>query len=490
MPSPSYHILIFRRDLRIHDNLALLHLLEKVKDDSNSYIVPLFIFNDKQIVPEKNSYFNKNSVEFLIQSLVSLDEALLKKLVFIHSDRSDTDVLDTIHKKLKGSFASVSFNVDYTPYALKRDDEIQSWCKKSSVECFIFEDYTLLPLNTVLTGSGTYFSVFTPFYRKFLSLADKVMKPRMIDINMLKDKLYNKMPLANIEGLIKNTKDIHKYYFDKSNSELFVQGGRENALAIIKRIKDKAFEEYDKERDYPALKDRTTKLSAYLKFGCVSIREAFDAIKGAYGLSHGLIRELIWREFYALIVWNKPRVLEGQVSKQNLPFKDKYDDIKWSQNKQMFQRWCEGNTGFPIVDAAMRQMNATGWMHNRCRMIVASFLVKDMLMDWTLGEKYFAQKLVDYDPASNNGGWQFSSSTGVDAQPYFRIFNPFSQSLKFDLDCEYIKQWVPELKDVTPKHIHTWDVSYELYKNKASYPPPMLVHKEQSKKAIALFKQY
>lgn len=492
MTSPSYQFIIFRRDLRIHDNLALLHLLDKAKDDANSFIVPVFIFNNKQIDAKENGFFNKNSVEFLVQSLMSLNDALADKLVFIHSLGNDIEVLDSIHQKLKNSFVSISFNADYTPFSVNRDNEIRSWCKGKNVECFTFEDYSLLPMNTVLTGSGTFFSVFTPFYKKFLSMSEAVLKPRMIDAAVLKSKLYtsSKMPLASVKGLIKSKKDINKYYFADSNSKLFVKGGRDNALEIIKNIKSNAFVEYDRQRDYPALKDKTTKLGAYLKFGCISIREAFDAIKVTYGLQHGLIRELIWREFYSLIVWNKPRVLDGQIGKKNLPFKEKYDDIKWSYNKTMFQKWCDGNTGFPIVDAAMRQMNTTGWMHNRCRMIVASFLVKDMLMDWTLGEKYFAQKLVDYDPASNNGGWQFSSSTGVDAQPFFRIFNPFSQSLKFDSECDYIKRWVSDLKDVSPKHIHTWDVSYELYKDKTTYPPPMLVHKEQSEKAIALFKRY
>jgi deoxyribodipyrimidine photo-lyase len=295
-----------------------------------------------------------------------------------------------------------------------------------------------------------------------------------------------------IEGLVKPKSNIRKYYFNNPNESLFVIGGRDNAINIIKNIREGQFKHYDKERDFPSLKDKTTKLSAYLKFGCVSIREVYYALLETYGLNHGLIRELIWKEFYACIVFNKPRVLIGQITNTNinLPFKEKYDNVKWSTNNEWFERWCKGQTGFPIVDAAMRQMNTTGWMHNRCRMVVASFLVKDMLMDWTLGEQYFAQKLVDYDPASNNGGWQFSSSTGVDAQPYFRIFNPFSQSLKFDANCEYIKKWVPELRDIDNKSIHAWDTSYEKNIHITNYPKPMLVHKEQSKKAIALFKHY
>lgn len=493
----NYHIFVFRRDLRIQDNLAFSTLINNINDDKSDYqniILPIFIFNSKQIDDKINKYFNKNSVEFLIQSLDSLNNDLDNKLIYIHSEKNDIDVFNNIKSKIENKnktsrLTSVYFNIDYTPFAIKRDEQIKSWCESNKVNYVTEEDYTLLPINTVLTNSGTFFSVFTPFYRKFLSLSKQIPNVSSVNNSKLNDYLYNKLP--TIDNVIK-PKSIHKYYFNDMNENLFVKGGRDNALDIVKMIKNGHFKSYDNERNFPSLKDKTTKLSAYLKFGCVSIREVYYALLETHSLDHGLIRELIWREFYACIAFNKPRILEGQIttSKDNLPFKEKYDKIEWSFNKEWFDKWCNGETGFPLVDSAMRQMNTTGWMHNRCRMVVASFLVKDMLMDWTLGEKYFAQKLVDYDPASNNGGWQFSSSTGVDAQPYFRIFNPFSQSLKFDADCEYIKKWIPELSDIDAKSIHTWDVSYEKNKNKTSYPMPMLVHKEQSKKAIELFKKY
>lgn len=491
----NYHIFIFRRDLRINDNLALSQLYKNIIKQNNNVILPIFIFNSKQIDKSKNKYFNKNSIEFLIQSLESLDKKLNNKLVYIHSDRDDVDVLDKLKNKIEtkkpiSKVATISFNIDYTPFAVSRDEQIKSWCKDNNIELITEEDYTLLPINTVLTNSGTFFSVFTPFYKKFLTLSSNIPKLYDVDPKKLNELLCKTQIIT--ENTIKTKSDIHKYYSNDPNKNLFVTGGRENALNIIKRIREGHFKYYDKERDFPSLKDKTTKLSAYLKFGCVSIREVYYALLDTYGLNHGLIRELIWREFYACIVFNKPRVLNGQITNKNInfPFKEKYDNVKWSSNNEWFQRWCKGETGFPIVDAAMRQMNTTGWMHNRCRMIVASFLVKDMLMDWTLGELYFAQQLVDYDPASNNGGWQFSSSTGVDAQPYFRIFNPFSQSLKFDSDCEYIKKWVPELDNIDNKSIHTWDISHEKHKNITNYPKPMLVHKEQSKKAIELFRKY
>lgn len=471
------HIFIFRRDLRVYDNLAWMRLVEQAQGEM---ILPIFIFNDAQVNPQKNKYYSKNAVEFMVQCLKSLNEELGGKLSMFHTDTSDIDVLEKL-----GTIKTIAFNIDFTPFAIKRDDAIIKWCQERNIHVITTEDYTLIPINTTLTNSNTYFSVYTPFYRKFLgTTASNVPQPTSAK---KVPKLSSQVGIAETVSI----KDIDRYYSNKPNPDLFVAGGRANALAILKKIKRGDFEAYDKERDLPSL-DKTTKLSAYLKFGCISIREAFHTIAETYGLDHGLIRELIWREFYANITYNKPRILQGQLSsrKPNLPFKEKYDKQKWTmtaQQKTWFTRWCDGNTGFPIVDAAMRQLNTTGWMHNRCRMIVASFLIKDMLVDWRLGEEYFAKMLVDYDPSSNNGGWQFCSSTGVDAQPYFRIFNPFSQSSKFDPDAAYIKRWVPELKDVDARDIHKWDTVAQP-PQATSYPPPMLVHKDQAKKALEFYK--
>lgn len=473
------NIFIFRRDLRTQDNIALYHLLQDVP--TNEKIAPIFLFNKRQIDPKLNPYYSKNCVEFMVQSLHSLQKEI--KIHFFDTD-NDITILEDLHKH-KGGIKRVYFNIDFTPYAINRDEAIIQWCKTHDVICKTYEDYTLLPLNTLTTGAGTYFSVFTPFYRKFLASIDKVLK--VTNVSSMKSKMYNGPYIGNVQP-----QDIDVYYGNNRNDNLFVKGGRDNAIKILKRIKAKIhFDSYDKNRDYPSI-DGTTRLSAYLKFGCVSIREAFEALRDTYGQEHGLVRELIWRDFYANCLFNKPRVLNGQIdaSKGNMAFKEKYDDIKWEYNKDWFQRWCEGKTGVPLVDAAMRQLNTTGWMHNRCRMVVACFLVKDMLVDWREGERYFATQLVDYDPSSNNGGWQFCSSTGVDAQPYFRIFNPFTQSQKFDVDAKYIKQWVPELSNVPSKDIHRWDKIHTTYKDKTSYPAPMLDHSAQSKKAKELYKKW
>jgi deoxyribodipyrimidine photo-lyase len=418
------NVFIFRRDLRTRDNLALNSLLHK-----GGNILPIFIFNPQQIYAKHNAYFSNNAVQFMVESLESLD----KQIHINYFEDDDINVLEQLKKKY--TIDTIAFNKDYTPYAIKRDEKIIEWCKQNDINVLTEEDYTLFKMGSIVNATGKPYQVFTPFYKA--SLKQKVNKP--ITSSLAKVHFIN----------LNNKFDKHKYYVP--NDQLAVNGGRENAL---KRLKLN-YESYAKSRDYPSL-DSTTKLSAYIKFGCVSIREVYHSLKKNQPLS----RELIWREFYANILFQFPHVLGES-------FKQKYDNIKWSNNKEWFQKWCEGKTGFPLVDAGMQQLNQTGWMHNRVRMVVAMFLTKDLLIDWRWGEKYFATKLVDYDPASNNGGWQWSSSTGTDAQPYFRIFSPELQTKKYDKNLEYITKWNPNYKDIEP----------------------IVDHKERAKLAIAIFKQ-
>jgi deoxyribodipyrimidine photo-lyase len=477
----SVHIFIFRRDLRINDNLALNALLKRCEE--GEVILPIFIFNKEQIDAQYNKYYSKNGVEFMIQSLKSLSSQLHKRLNFFEG-KNDLDILDNIQLQLtkqKLALKSIVFNIDFTPYAVKRDESILKWCESRNIMAETMEDYTLLPLNCFTTINGTFFSVYTPYYRKFLLHKNSIPKVERCNFKKLHKNLF-----TSYLGTVKETQIDH-YYQNKKNEQLFVKGGRKAADVILDKIREGQFTDYEKLRDYPSL-DGTTRLSAYLKYGCISIRETFEAIEETHGIEHGLIRELIWREFYANVTFNKPHVLNGQIGKENLAFKSKYDAIKWEQNDEWFEKWCKGETGVPLVDAAMRQLNTTGWMHNRCRMIAACFLVKDMLIDWRRGEQYFATQLVDYDPSSNSGGWQFCSSTGVDAQPYFRIFNPYTQSKKFDVNCDYIKKWVKELQDVPPLDIHKWNEVYPKYENNLKYPKPVLLHNIQSKKALVLYK--
>jgi deoxyribodipyrimidine photo-lyase len=401
-------IFIFRRDLRTSDNLAFNRLLSQ-----GANILPIFIFNPQQIYATNNAYYSNNAVQFMIESLRSLE----KQVHINYYEGNDIDVLNNIKKNY--SIKMLGFNRDYTPYAINRDTAIIEWCRANDINVITAEDYTLLDMGTLVNKSGKPYQVFTPFYKAALN--QTIHKP-LASPNMRKTTFV---------------KSIHKFDKDKyytGNPDIAVRGGREEAL---KRLKMK-FNDYSKKRDYPAM-DRTTKLSAYIKFGCVSIREVYDKLKK----NKSVIRELFWREFYANILYNFPHVL-GKA------FKTRYNKIKWTNNKHWFDLWCQGKTGFPLVDAGMLQLNKTGWMHNRVRMVVAMFLTKDLLIDWRWGEKYFATKLIDYDPASNNGGWQWSASTGTDSQPYFRIFNPDTQLKKYDKNYEYVKRWNPDWATKTP----------------------------------------
>jgi len=399
------NIFLFRRDFRIHDNLALNRLIAEC---GNQGIYPMFIFNPIQIYAKNNQYFSNNCVQFMIESLDDLD----KNIHVNYYEGVDIDILEKLSKKYK--IKSIAYNKDYSPFAIKRDSIIEEWAKSKGIVIITEEDYTLYTIGTIVNNKGEPYQVFTPFYKKSLLLKVKNVEPLQV-------KHIN---------IVKNIKDFdkHKYYI--VNDDLAVRGGRLNAMERFKKI----MTDYSSTRDYPAL-DKTTKLSAYIKFGCVSIREVYFN----YNKVKELQRELIWREFYANILYYFPHVLGNS-------FKEKYDNVKWTNNKEWFKKWCQGKTGYPMVDAGMNQLNKTGWMHNRLRMITAMFLTKDLLIDWRWGEKYFATKLVDYDPASNNGGWQWSASTGTDAQPYFRIFNPELQLKRYDKNYEYIRTWIPAFK--------------------------------------------
>ncbi|MGA9530868.1 MAG: deoxyribodipyrimidine photo-lyase, partial [Candidatus Babeliales bacterium] len=253
------------------------------------------------------------------------------------------------------------------------------------------------------------------------------------------------------------------------------QGGSSECKKRINLIRH--LKHYHKTRNYPAMP--TSYLSPHLKFGTLSVRYAAAIITKELSPHHDLIRQLYWRDFYTYIAYHSPFVFGSS-------YKDKYNQLTWSKSKLRFKKWQQGLTGFPIVDAGMRQLNTTGFMHNRVRMITASFLIKDLHINWQWGERYFAQKLVDYDPSVNNGNWQWVASTGCDAAPYFRIFNPWLQQKKYDPQCIYIKQWIPELKDIPSQIIHTW---YKKYSPKMkNYPYPMVNHEKESKAAIALYR--
>lgn len=460
-------VFLFHRDLRWQDNVGFKACMSSKK------VLPLFVFNPHQVSPRHNPYYSRNAVQFMVDCIESLNEELGGKLCIMHAS-SEEEALRTLIKQ-GVAIRSVVTNRDYTPYARRRDSKLKRWCKAQSIACEFHEDYTLLPMGSVKTSTGGAFQVFTPFYRQCLKR--KVPSPTMND-----DETLDRSKLVSHHG--NAWMPLSRYHEGHVNKSIAARGGRDQALDRLKKAATST--SYDTYRDIPH-KQATTLLSPYLKFGCISVREAYHALAKAFGQDSMIVRQLFWREFYANITHAFPRVLRGQVdrTKGNQPQKMKYKHVPWVTDEESLTRWKTGRTGFPIVDAGMRQLNATGFMHNRLRMIVSQFLVKDLHIDWRVGEQYFATQLIDYDPSSNNGGWQWSASTGADAQPYFRIFNPWLQAQRFDPDCKYIKRWIPELRHIPSKVILEWHTQQAPHES--GYPPTMVDHKTQSLKAKQLF---
>ena len=468
------NLFIFHRDLRLYDNTTLIHQLEEKKD-----CIPIFIFPPEQINPKKNKYFSNNSVQFMIESLHELSEDINEnkgKIYFFKGE--NLKVIKSINKLVK--IDSIAFNIDYTPYAIKRDAEIKEWCHNHNITCFFKEDY---PLYDFLTGQtnktdGTPYLVYTPFLKHLTSSIKVRSVNKFNHFNFQKNK-----ELESLKYYL-DEKEINDFY--KENTEINVHGGRSQCLKILSKIDN--FKEYNKKRDFLIYK--TTFLSAGLHFNVISIREVYHKVLSVLGPSSGILRELVFRDFYMNIVYNFPHILQGQIKSQNLSYKKEFDNIKWSYNKSKFEKFCNGQTGFPIVDACIRQLLITGYMVNRGRMIVASFLTKDLHIDWRWGEQFFANHLVDYDPINNSQGWMWTTGNGTDAQPWFRIFNPWTQQKNYDKDCEYILKWIPELEQVPIKDIHNW-FKPEIYNKyqETNYPSPMVIHDEERLETIRLYKE-
>jgi len=394
----------------------------------------------------------------MLNSLKELSEKL-PELNFYSGNVSQ--VIQELASKEK--IEAVFFNRDYSPYSLKRDLEIKKLAKSKDFDCLSFADVLLNEPGQVLKKDKKPYTVFSYFYKT--AIKNEVKKvSRLKKASFLKLK---KTDLSLFSSKILNKKDY--------NTNLLSKGGRIEALKVLKNIK--SIKNYTDIRDFPSIKG-TSILSPHLKFGTVSVREVYFKIYKELGSNHPLIRQLYWRDFFSHISYFFPHVYKSN-------FYKKYDTVKWKKNTKLFNAWKIGKTGFPIVDAGMRELNTTGFMHNRVRMVVASFLTKDLHINWKEGERYFAQKLVDYDIAVNNGNWQWAASTGCDAQPYFRIFNPWLQQKRFDKDCLYIKKWIPELNDLTNKEIH------HLFENDVKvkdYPQPVVNHKIEKEVALELYK--
>ena len=439
----------------MEDNSGLIRALNTSKE-----VIPIFIL-DQNLLNNKN--ISSNSKQFLQESIVDLIHqfAGIKSKLFLFYGKPEI-VVNNLLSNRGLNITKVVMNRDYTPYSKIRDNKILEICRKNNSVAVFTTDLLLNEPEFIRKKDGNPYTVFTPFFKKSRDrIVNKPMKIKKM--NFYSDDLPSMIPVERVKEIL-----------NSHNTNLFVNGGRIKGLDLLQEIK--SHRNYNEERNFPAIKG-TTSLSPHLKFGTVSIREVYHTIKETDNFE--LLRQLYWRDFYIHIGFNFPYVFQGS-------FRKKYDKLDWKYDKKSFKAWCDGNTGFPIVDAGIKQLNLTGWMHNRVRMIVASFLTKDLQINWQWGEKYFARKLVDFDIAVNNGNWQWAASTGCDPVPYFRIFNPWLQQKKFDPKCEYIKKYIPELREIDSRTIHNlWK---EIPKNLLNYPKPIVNHKVMSEKSKTMFK--
>jgi deoxyribodipyrimidine photo-lyase len=493
-------LFIFHRDYRLDDNTTLI---EMAKQKDAAPIVPIFIFTPKQIEPSLNPYFSHPSAQFLCESLEDLDRQIKAaspssgaKLYCFKGDTLQViQALVQQAKHAKMAIKGIGWNEDYSVFATQRDTELRRWCEGAGIPVVIKEDYGLLALRDGLLESGQPYRVLSQFYKHLLKRGNGnalVRAPTRFSAGSAGSASgaagLARIPFALPKPIQPLTfEEIHGFY--TKNPNLAIHGGRALGLGILKRVRAGEFKDYANVRDYPA-KNATTHASPHLKFGTISIREMAHAVmetKG-YGAEHPLFRELVFRDFYLKIYALQPELQRGKALLDGL---DKA--LGWKNDRVLYKAWMEGRTGFPMVDAGMRELNATGFQHNRLRMLCSSVLTKYFNVDWRWGLKYYYQHLVDADIFSNTAGWGFSSSTGADAVPYFRApFNPFIQSKKFDKDATYIHQWIPELKTVAAADIHKWydpEVRSKYPQTVLSaYPEPIVDYKKASADAVQRYK--
>lgn len=424
MKKSKVSIFWFRRDLRLEDNRGLFAAL-----DAKYPVLPVFIL-DINIVDELPPQDAR--ISFIYKQLTSINNTLKKHSSGIYFTKESPE---NAWRIILNEFdvEEVFFNEDYEPYAKKRDENIERILTDSGIKVNIFKDQVIFAKNEIVKADQTPYTIFTPYKNKWLQKFRASMVESFSSESMTNFYEGNFL-LPEIEdiGFIQSTVKVLNYKLDK--------------LELYKEV-----------RDFPSL-NQTSHLSPYLRFGTLSIRKVVQKALNY----QPFLNELIWREFFMQILYHFPKVVSSN-------FKSKYDFIKWRNNEEEYEKWKSGNTGYPLVDAGMRELNATGYMHNRVRMIVAGFLCKHLLIDWRWGEAYFAEKLLDYELASNNGNWQWAAGTGCDAAPYFRVFNPTTQVQKFDKDLLYVNKWIPEL-------------------NSMNYPVPMVDHKMARERAIKAYK--
>ncbi len=463
-------VMWFRRDLRLNDNLAL-----EAASQQNAHIVPVFCF-DPMILASDSTHSPR--LAFLLAGLRALDEALRQRssrLLILKG--KPVEALANLVDQLDAS--AVFFNRDYTPFARKRDTEITEGLR---VPVYGYDDALLHAPGEVLKDDGKPYMVYTPFKRQWLALLRRVSADDYLDTAQF---------FAPPDDIGKSIPTLADLGFQETFA--LPQAGEIAAQQHLDQFMAGNIFHYGEARNrlvtepWRDTKPGSSYLSPYFRIGMLSPRQAYWAARDAYQQAANkpakesvetFVSELIWREFYMHIMYFFPHVAGGN-------FRPEYDAVEWDTNPTALQAWKDGMTGYPVVDAAMRQLQAQGWMPNRARMIVASFLTKDLLINWREGERHFMRWLIDGDPAANNGGWQWAAGTGTDAQPYFRIFNPISQSQKFDPTGEYLYYWLPELADVAPKHIHAPWLAPNPPK---AYPPPIVDHKKARERTLAAYK--
>ena len=396
----------FRRDLRLEDNHALFRALKSGFD-----VMPIFIY-DSDIIDKLNQ--NDHRLKYISENIEKLNMKLArkKKKIYTYSGKP-ANIIEDLIKKL--NIKEIYLNKDYEPYARERDNVIKEYCKTNGVIFKSFKDHVIFEEDDIVKKDGTPYVVYTPYSKQWIDKYESTS-----------------IDTYNSEEHIEHLVDPNK--IDRSDYKI---NFKKNILQPVSySLNNDIIDKYEDTRNYPAL-DSTSRIGVNLRFGTVSIRGIVK--KSSSRSNNTYLKELIWREFFIQILWHFPHTTEKS-------FKDKYERIEWINNMDDFKSWCEGKTGYPIVDAGMNQLNKTGFMHNRLRMVVGSFLCKHLLIDWRLGEKYFADKLFDYEQASNVGNWQWIAGCGVDAAPYFRIFNPEEQQKKFDKELYFIKKWIPNFK--------------------------------------------
>ena len=420
----------FRRDLRIEDNCGLFHAL-----NGKNKVLPIFIFDKKILkkLPKQDA-----RLEMILMSLNNIDLAMKTKRCSVgRFHGTPKTIFPELIKKWR--VEKVICNEDYEPYATNRDAEIHRLLEKEGVAFEMYKDQVIFAKDEIVKKDGSPYKVYTPFSRKWLERFEenplKTYPSETLLGNLTLNESLPKINLADL-GFDKSIIVEPKYSFDS-----------------------KVIDEYEETRNFPSL-DSTSRLGSYLRFGIVSVRALVQ--KAASRSNNIFLKELIWREFFMQILWHFPHTSYKS-------FKPQYDKIEWLNDPADFEKWCKGDTGYPLVDAGMRQLNQTGFMHNRVRMLVGSFLCKHLLIDWRWGEAYFAEKLLDYEMSSNVGNWQWVAGCGVDAAPYFRIFNPSEQVKKFDKELRYIQKWVPNFQEI-------------------DYPAPMVDHKKARERCLMVYK--